>query len=46
MVPQVGYQHVSWAHQATNPNREKLGTWDDLFVRKDVTLLRGGKEEL
>ena len=36
---QVGYRHIHWALQATNPVRKKAGTKDDLFVRKDVPLL-------
>ena len=51
MMSQVGYRHIHWAHQNTNPNRSEMGTTDDLFVRKDVQLVKeeggeGGKEAL
>ena len=37
---QVGYRHIHWAHQSTNANRKEMGTNDDLFVRKDVPLVK------
>ena len=40
----VGYTHMAGAHSRTNTARSSLGTTDDLFVRKDVTLR--GREEL
>ena len=50
-MSQVGYRHIHWAHQSTNPNRSEMGTTDDLFVRNDVPLVKeegweGGKEAL
>ena len=51
IMTQVGYRHIHWAHQSTNPNRSEMGTTDDLFVRKDIPLVKeeggeGGKEAL
>ena len=40
MISQVGYRHIHWAHQSTNPNRSEMGTTDDLFVRNDVPLVK------
>ena len=40
MMSQVGYRHIHWAHQSTNPNRSEMGTTDDLFVRNDVPLVK------
>ena len=40
MMSQVGYRHIHWAHQSTNPSRSEMGTTDDLFVRKDVQLVK------
>ena len=37
---QVGYRHIHWAHQSTNAIRKEYGTTDDLFVRKDVPLVK------
>ena len=39
-MDQVGYRHIHWAHQSTNANRKEMGTTDDLFVRKDVPLVK------
>ena len=45
----VGYRHIENGHVGTNENRERIGTIDDLFVRKDIPVKSGKtktKEEL
>ena len=37
-MDKVGYNHVVGAHRQTNDLRSKLGTTDDLFVRKEIKL--------
>ena len=39
-MTQVGYRHIHWAHKSTNAIRKEYGTTDDLFVRKDVPLVK------
>ena len=39
-MAQVGYRRIHWAHQSTNAIRKLYGTTDDLFVRKDVPLVK------
>ena len=43
-MDKVGYNHVVGAHRQTNDLRSKLGTTDDLFVRKEIKLRE--KDEL
>ncbi|XP_023342585.1 uncharacterized protein LOC111712248 [Eurytemora carolleeae] len=45
----VGYRHIENGHVGTNENRERIGTIDDLFVRKNIPVKSGKtktKEEL
>ena len=43
-MEEVGYQHISWAHKATNNARASLGTTDDMFVKQGIEVRR--REEL